>query len=153
MTQRHPNLHIIAFVGLEGSGKATAVEYLRQKGIPHVRQNNMAEQIEHLAEAGQHRIVTDELATLELYQEIKRAFAGQLTVVGITTNTKIRHMRLARDTVAPISEHDARIEDWSEAEVDAGPFALADYFIENNDNQAVLYAQIDELFEKLDLIG
>lgn len=33
---RHPNLKIIAFVGLAGSGKSTAVDYLTEKGYPKV---------------------------------------------------------------------------------------------------------------------
>lgn len=36
MTERHPNLKIIAFVGLTGSGKSTAVEYFTNKGFPRV---------------------------------------------------------------------------------------------------------------------
>jgi dephospho-CoA kinase len=32
----HPDVKIIAFVGLSGSGKSTAVEYLTQKGLPKV---------------------------------------------------------------------------------------------------------------------
>jgi dephospho-CoA kinase len=34
--KHHENLKIIAFVGLAGSGKSTAVEYLTQKGYPKV---------------------------------------------------------------------------------------------------------------------
>jgi len=33
---RYPNLKIIAFVGLTGSGKSTAVEYFTEKGYPKV---------------------------------------------------------------------------------------------------------------------
>lgn len=32
----HPNAKIVAFVGLTGSGKSTAVEYLTEKGFPKV---------------------------------------------------------------------------------------------------------------------
>jgi len=152
MPTRH-NLHIVAFVGLEGSGKSTAVEYLGTKGFPHATGNDMVSQIEHLALAGQHRVVTDQLTDLALYQALKHAFPGQLTVVGITANTKVRHARLAHDLIAPLNEQEARIEDWDEAEKDAGPFALADYFIENNESKDLLYSQIDELFEKLELVG
>lgn len=31
-----PNLHIVAFVGLAGAGKSTAVEYFTSKGVPRV---------------------------------------------------------------------------------------------------------------------
>lgn len=33
---KHPNVKIIAFVGLAGSGKSTAVDYLTEKGYPKV---------------------------------------------------------------------------------------------------------------------
>jgi len=112
----------------------------------------MVSQIEHLAQAGQHRVVTDELLDLNALQDLKHAFPGQVYVVGITTNTKLRHQRLERDDKAPVSRHDASIEDWAEAEHDAGPFALADYFIENNENKEALYKNVDELLEKLELV-
>ena len=35
MTER-PNVKIVAFVGLAGSGKSSAVEYLTEKGYPKV---------------------------------------------------------------------------------------------------------------------
>lgn len=34
--KHHENVQIVAFVGLTGSGKSTAVEYLTEKGIPKV---------------------------------------------------------------------------------------------------------------------
>jgi len=151
MPERHTNLHIVAFVGLEGSGKSTALSYLTEKGIPKVEQHDMASQIEHLAQAGQHVVATDELADLALFESIKHAFPGQLYVVGITTNTKARHARMERDDDNPLNRHDALAEDWSEAEHNAGPFALADYFIENNDNKEALYEKIDALLKDLHL--
>ncbi|NCU38855.1 dephospho-CoA kinase, partial [Candidatus Saccharibacteria bacterium] len=35
MTESKP-IHILAFVGLSGSGKSSAVQYLTQKGYPKV---------------------------------------------------------------------------------------------------------------------
>jgi dephospho-CoA kinase len=150
MSERH-HLHIVAFTGLEGSGKSTALEYLTQKGFPKVNAHDMVAEIEHLAQAGQHVVVTDEIADLPLFESVKHAFPGQLIVVGITTNTRIRHERLVRDDYHPVSDHDARTEDWAEAERGAAPFALADYFIENNENKEALYEKIDALLKDLEL--
>jgi dephospho-CoA kinase len=150
MSERH-HLHIVAFVGLEGSGKSTALTYLTGKGFPKVHKHDITSEVDRLAQAGQHVVVTDELNDLSLFESIKHAFPGQLIVVGITTNTKIRHERLVRDDFHPVSDHDARAEDWNEAEHNAGPFALADYFIENNENKETLYEKIDALLKDLNL--
>lgn len=48
--QQHPNLKILAFVGLTGSGKSTAVSYFTDKGFPRVYFGGVIYQA--MAEAG-----------------------------------------------------------------------------------------------------
>ena len=181
---RHPNLKILAFVGLPGAGKSTAVDYLTSKdfpkvyfggvvldamekaGLEHNEQNErvfreelrekegkdfvvsrIVDQIHHLADAGQHRIVADGLYTWTEYKILKREFPGELTVVAVVTPKHLRYHRLANRPVRPLTEKEASERDWSEIEhlEKGGPIAIADFYISNEDDIEHFDQQIDKV--------
>jgi hypothetical protein len=74
----HENLKIIAFVGNEASD---VVAYLTEKRYPKISKIDMASQIEHLAGAGQHRIVTSELSDVDTYHALRHEFPGEIYLV------------------------------------------------------------------------
>lgn len=182
----HENLKILAFVGLPGAGKSTAVEYLTEKdypkvyfggvvleamdkaGLEHTEQNEktfrealrekegkdfvvkrIIDQIHHLADAGQHRIVADGLYTWTEYKLLKREFPGELTVVAVVAPKHLRYHRLANRPIRPLTEKEASERDWAEIEnlEKGGPIAIADYYIGNEDDVEKLYEQIDGIVE------
>lgn len=184
MNHLNTNTKIIAFVGLAGSGKSSAVEYLTKKGIPKIyfggiiykameeagiektwdNQEKFREEIraregkdfvvkravieiEKLIDAGQHKIVLDGLYTWSEYKIIKHAFPGQVTVIAIVTPKHLRYQRMAKRPERPMQPHEVDQRDWAEIEnlEKGGPIAIADYFI-NNDND------LDDLYQKLDSI-
>lgn len=184
MNHLNTNTKIIAFVGLAGSGKSSAVEYLTKKGIPKIyfggiiykameeagiektwdNQEKFREEIraregkdfvvkravieiEKLIDAGQHKIVLDGLYTWSEYKIIKHAFPGQVTVIAIVTPKHLRYQRMAKRPERPMQPHEVDQRDWAEIEKleKGGPIAIADYFI-NNDND------LDDLYQKLDSI-
>lgn len=184
----HQHLKILAFVGLSGSGKSTAVEYITQKGIPKVyfggivldamkaaglpheeaaersfreelREkegkdfivNRIIEQIHHLAEAGQHRIVADGLYTWTEYKLLKKAFPGELTVVAVVAPKHLRHHRLETRPVRPLTQQEASERDWAEIEhlEKGGPIAIADHYVTNDGNVDHFYKQIDDIADSL----
>jgi dephospho-CoA kinase len=150
MTQRHKNLKILAFVGLKGSGKATVISYLNQKGYPKVSREDMVSQIDHLADAGQHRVITDELSEFELYKTIKHEFPAELTLVALITEKRTRHHRLLKQIGDPMNEQESSASDWTEVENDqAQLIGLADTHIENDGSIDELYRAIDELVTEL----
>lgn len=186
---RHENLKIIAFVGLTGSGKSTAVDYFTKKGFPRVyfggviinavkeaglevneanermiREKVRAEhgkdfvvqqiieQINNLADAGQDRIVADGLYTWTEYKALKQAFPGEMTVVAIISPRHIRYRRLATRKVRPLDEQEASERDWAEIEKleKGGPIAIADYYVSNEDDFEHFYQQLDAIAQEIE---
>lgn len=191
MTERkHNNLKILAFVGLTGSGKSTAVEHFTKKGYPRVyfggviyqameeagipkgEENEkqfrldireregqdfvvkrIIDQINKLADAGQHRIVADGVYTWDEYKALKHEFPGEVVVVAIITTKHIRYQRLTeRFYDRPQSESISAQRDNNEIEKlqKGGPIAMADFFISNDSSEDELFRKLDELASEID---
>lgn len=188
MTHRE-NLKILAFVGLPGAGKSTAVEHFTQKGFPKVyfggiildamdqagieheaeaekkfreefRQkygkdavaNKIVDQINHLADAGQHRIIADGLYTWTEYKVLKAAFPGELILAAVVAPRHLRYHRLSQRPVRPLTPNDAYKRDYAEIEnlEKGGPIAIADHYLINSGTVEDLDRQLDELASELD---
>lgn len=184
----HENLKILAFVGLAGAGKSTAVEYFTEKGFPkvyfggvildamteagleHTQENEkpfreefrekygkdavanrIVEQIRHLAEAGQHRIIADGLYTWTEYKILKKAFPGELTVVAVVAPRNMRYHRLAQRPIRPLTSTEAYNRDHAEIEnlEKGGPIAIADHYISNDGSVEMFDKQLDVLAESV----
>lgn len=184
----HENLKILAFVGLTGAGKSTAVEYFAEKGFPkvyfggvildamteagleHTQENEkpfreefrekygkdavanrIVEQIRHLADAGQHRIIADGLYTWTEYKILKKAFPGELIVVAVVAPRHLRYHRLEQRPIRPLTSTEAYNRDHAEIEnlEKGGPIAIADHFIINNGSIETFDKQLDALAEEV----
>jgi hypothetical protein len=97
----HENLKIIAFVGNEASD---VVAYLTEKRYPKISKIDMASQIEHLAGAGQHRIVTSELSDFDTYRALRHEFPGEMYLVtaGVASEelARMAHHHVSNDHAA-----------------------------------------------------
>lgn len=188
MTQ-HENLKILAFVGLAGSGKSTAVKYFTDNGFPRVyfggvilnamkeagievtqanermfreeyREKNgkdvvalkIADQIRHLVNSGQHRIIADGLYTWTEFKALKKEFPGELTLVAIVAPRHIRYHRLGQRLIRPLTTSEAHDRDISEIEnlEKGGPIAIADHYVINDGSSEELHAKLAELASELD---
>lgn len=184
----HENLKILAFVGLAGSGKSTAVEHFAKKGYPKVyfggvileamkeagieitaenekvfreklREEHgkdvvvkrIIEQIHHLAEAGQHRIIADGLYTWTEYKILKTAFPGELTLAAVVAPRHLRYHRLSQREVRPLTSTEAYERDQTEIEnlEKGGPIAIADHYIINDGLVESFDAQLDALAQEV----
>lgn len=184
----HENLKILAFVGLPGAGKTTAVEYFTEKGYPKVyfggvvfdamkkegieitpqserafrvsfREeygkdvvvNRIIDQITHLSDAGQHRIIADGLYTWTEYKTLQHAFPGNLLVVAVVSPRHLRYHRLAQRPIRPFTTQESYDRDVHEIEniEKAGPIAIADHFIINDGSIEAFDKQLDALAEEL----
>lgn len=184
--KHHENVKIVAFVGLTGSGKSTAVDYLTEKGYPKVyfggiildevakrglelTQANeqpireelrekegkdfvvkrIVNQIHHLIDAGQHRIVADGLYTWTEYKVLKHEFPGELTVIAVVSPKHLRKMRMANRPLRPLTSVEVDQRDWAEIEniEKGGPIAIADYYILNSGDIDHFHQQIDTELE------
>lgn len=188
MTHHEHSAKIIAFVGLAGSGKSTAVEYFTEKGFPKVyfggvildamdkagiartaenersfrisfREQNgkdavanvIVEQIQHLINAGQHRIIADGVYSWSEYKVLKHAFPGELNIVAIVAPRQTRYHRLANRPVRPFTSEEAYGRDIHEIEniEKGGPIAIADHYIINDGAVETLYQQLAKLQNEL----
>lgn len=185
----HENIKIIAFVGLTGSGKSSAVDYLAEKhypkvyfggivldamtkaGLEHTQANEqpfreqlreregkdfvanrIVTQIKDLIHAGQHRIIADGIYTWTEYKILKREFPGELTTVAIVAPKHLRHHRLTKRPIRPLTDAEANQRDWAEIEnlEKGGPIAIADHYLINNGNLDHFHQQIDEILREIE---
>lgn len=112
----------------------------------------MIPEINHLASAGQHRIVIDGLYSWTEYKTLKHEYPGQIMVVALVSPRNIRHRRLIHRAKRPFTEAQAEQRDWSEIEhlEKAGPIAIADHYILNNSSPEQLQATIDQLLHRIE---
>jgi len=182
------NLKILAFVGLPGSGKTTAVEYFTKKGYPKVyfggvvfdamkqagieitpeserafrvsfREefgkdvvvNRIIEQINHLVDAGQHRIIADGVYTWTEYKALQHAFGGNLILAAVVAPRRLRYHRLSQRPIRPFTAQESYDRDVHEIEniEKAGPIAIADHFIINDGSVEDFDKQLDKLAEEV----
>lgn len=145
------NIKILAIVGLAGSGKTTAVNYLAHKGFPKVTHAD-ATQIDNLEKAGQHHIIEDGPSTWQQYKELKEQFHSDLIVIGLIANKHLRHHRLTVRENEALTELESTERDWNEIENDniGGVIAFADHFINNNGSLEDFYTSIDAALEEIE---
>lgn len=184
----HENLKILAFVGLPGAGKTTAVDYFTEKGYPKVyfggvvfdamkqegieitpenekafrtrfREehgkdvvvNRIIEQITHLADAGQHRIIADGLYTWTEYKVLKQAFPGELILAAVVAPRRLRYHRLSQRPIRPFTASESYDRDIHEIEnlEKGGPIAIADHYLINDGSVEAFDERLDELADSL----
>ena len=184
----HENLKILAFVGLPGAGKSTAVDYFTEKGYPKVyfggvvfeamkeegieitpenerafrtrfREehgkdvvvNRIIDQIKHLADAGQHRIIADGLYTWTEYKVLKQAFPGELLVAAVVAPRHLRYHRLSIRPVRPFTASESYDRDMHEIEnlEKGGPIAIADHYLVNDASVEAFDKKLDELAKEV----
>lgn len=151
----HENLRLLAFVGLRGSGKTTAVEYVASRGVPKIHDvsntTSLIEQIERLTHAGQHRIVLDAIDSWETYKTLLHEFPAALHIVAVFAPKHARFHREAQHPLYPMNEAQTAQEDWKaiEAYNYGGTIAEAEFVIENNASITAFTQKIDAVLEEL----
>ena len=176
------DVKIVAFIGMPGAGKSSAVDYVIERKYPRVYFGDVlqavrdagleetpdnerymreklrkedgndfiakraAKQINDLIEAGQKRIIVESLYSWTEYKFLKNAFPGELFLVAIVAPRSLRHKRLSKRPIRPLTPREAMGRDWSEIEnlEKGGPIAIADHYIQNT-------GDIEELHEKVDI--
>lgn len=189
MTQ-YENLKIIAFVGMAGSGKSTAVKHFTEKGIPKIYLGGFAydimaergiekgehnekefrvairkelgndiyaqravEQVHHLVDAGQHRVIIDGIYSWDEYKTLRHKFPGEMTTVAIVAPKERRYKWLeARHDDRPQSTEASAQRDQNEIEAlnKGGPLAAADFYVVNNGSYDDFYKQLDVIAQEIE---
>ncbi len=153
--KQYDNLRILAFIGMPGTGKTQAVGYIAQKNYPKVIFSSAqatVDQVNHLAEAGQRRIIIDDVPEWTDYKLLKHEFPGCVKVVAVTAPTHLRHKRLAERLEQPLNEEESTTRDatYVETSTKSNIIAVADYYLQNDkENEQDFYAKIDALLAEL----
>jgi len=182
----HENLKLIAFVGLTGAGKSTAVEHFTNKGFPKIYFGGFAydimaergipkgeqqekdfrvnirktdgedvyakraiDQVHHLADAGQHRIILDGIYSWDEYKTLKHAFPGEMTTIALVAPKHMRYHWLQTREDRPQTPEISQQRDYNEIEdiQKGGPIAMADFYVVNGENIEHFYKQLDAIAE------
>ena len=140
--------HIWIIVGMSGSGKSTAVDYLTRQGVPKVGPEQIAtEEIERLVSAGQRQIVLDGVYNWETYREIKQKYAGKTTTIALVAPKSQRLHRVAGRTENPLTTEELQRRDYDDAtELGLGNvLAVADFYIMNDGPMKHICEQLDAI--------
>lgn len=127
-------------------------EEFREKYGKDVVANRIVEQINNLANAGQHRILADGLYSWTEYKVLKEAFPGELTLVAIVAPRHLRYHRLANRPERSYTEKEAYERDISQIEhiEQGGPIAIADHYVINDGSVELFNTQLEKVAHELD---
>jgi dephospho-CoA kinase len=126
-------------------------EAFRKKYGKDVVANKIIEQINQLADAGQHRIIADGLYSWSEYKALKHAFPGEMSVVAVVAPRHLRYHRLANRTERSYTEAESYQRDVTQIEniEQGGPIAIADHYIINNKSIEHFDEQLEALAKEL----
>jgi dephospho-CoA kinase len=126
-------------------------EEIREQNGKDFVANKIIEQIRHLADSGQHRIIADGLYTWTEFLVLKKAFPGELHLVAIVTPRQLRYRRLSERAVRPYTVTEAHERDITEIEhlEKGGPIAIADHYVVNDGTVQELQAKLVAISENL----
>lgn len=119
-------------------------EDLRVKEGNDAYAKRIIKKIEELETAGNSTIIVDGLYSWTEYKVFKEHFGGNALIIAIVAARHIRHERLSKRPVRPLTEAEVTSREYAEIEniEKGGPIANADYTIVNDDG-------IDELLSDL----
>jgi dephospho-CoA kinase len=142
---------IIALVGVTGSGKSTAIDYLTNKGYPKADGENILDEIQHLVTSGQQHIVTDHLYDIPGFERLRQEYHSEIVLIALVVPKHIRYHRLEINAEHPESHLVANDQDTQEIETDkAELIGLADYYIINDGDIEKLHRNIDAVLQSID---
>lgn len=120
------------------------------KGAYAVR---IIKQVEEFFEQGQNYVVVDGLYSWTEYKIFKESFGSNAVIIAVVAPNTIRHERLTKRPVRPLTETEATARDYAEIEnlEKGGPIANADYFLANDSSVDQLEADLAKLLTKAGL--
>lgn len=124
---------------------------LREKFGKDVIVNRIVEQIQHLIDAGQKRIIADGLYTWTEYKILKKHFPKELKLIALVPPKSLRHKRIAARPDRGMTLAEVNDRDFNEIETleKGGPIAIADYFLTNQSGMFRLKMKIDRILREI----
>lgn len=94
-------------------------------------------------------VLVESLYDWEEYKLFKKEFKNNFITIAIYTSPAVRYKRLSARKIRPLTLLEAQSRDYAQIEniFQAGPIAMANYTVDNNENFEELYEQIDEIIK------
>lgn len=110
-------------------------------------------QIEQYFQQDQQNVIVDGLYSWTEYKIFKEVLEDNAMIIAVVAPRKVRHDRLAKRDVRPLTEKEASSRDYAEIEnlEKGGPIANADYYLSNYGSSYELLAELDKLIEEAKL--
>lgn len=126
-------------------------EDLRAKEGKEAIAKRIIAKIDSLIGEGHDHIVADGLYSWTEYKLFKERWGDNALVIAVAAPRQVRHERLARRPVRPLTEEEATAREYAEIEnlEKGGPIANADYTLVNTTAPADLLRQLDEVLHTI----
>lgn len=95
-------------------------------------------------------VVVESMYSWSEYKYFKEIFGNNFKVLAIVTNRDVRAERLKVRKIRPLTDEQVTKRDYAEIEniEKGGPIAIADYFVENNEDMDKLKERVKTFFEE-----
>ena len=96
-------------------------------------------------------VVVESLYSWSEYKYLKEIYKENFKLLAIVTDRDLRAERLKNRTFRPLTDEQVKTRDYTEIEniEKAGPIAIADHFIVNNDSMDKLINQVQQYIDSL----
>lgn len=96
-------------------------------------------------------ILVESLYSWQEYLLFKEKFGDDFTAIAIYASPCVRYERLGKRLVRPLSLKEAQSRDYSQIEniSQAGPIAMANFTVDNNQTLKELYSQTDKIIKNI----
>jgi dephospho-CoA kinase len=114
--------------------------------------NRIIIQLDALIADGRQHIIADGLYSWTEYKIFKDRYGNDAVIIAITAPRHVRHERLARRPIRPLTDTEVTTREYAEIEniEKGGPIANADYTLVNNTTPENLIAQLDATLVDID---
>ncbi|OGI16722.1 MAG: hypothetical protein A3J63_05105 [Candidatus Moranbacteria bacterium RIFCSPHIGHO2_02_FULL_40_12b] len=111
--------------------------------------NKVVEKIENISDA--EIILVESLYDWSEYLLFKEKFSDDFLTIAVYASPRVRYERLGIRKIRPLTPEEAQSRDYAQIEniFQAGPIAMADYTVDNNDTFETLFKQIDNIISKI----
>lgn len=108
-------------------------------------------QIKDQFDSGHDYVVVDGLYSWTEYKIFKEALEDQAIIIAVVAPRSVRHERLSKRKVRPLTAAEASARDYAEIEhlEKGGPIANADYFLSNHGAVDATQAKLQKLLDEL----
>lgn len=107
--------------------------------------------IDALAAQGHTKVVADGLYSWTEYKIFKEHFNDNVTFIAVAAPRHVRHERLAKRSVRPLTDQEVTSREYAEIEnlEKGGPIANADYTVVNDGTREAMLTKVDEILSEI----